>query len=229
MVQRIVMGIVLLVAASACATDNPRLRAGFHAPEAPARILVMAPRVELGLLTAAGMVEPRADWTLAAETHLSGALEAELAERGHLALAAGDAARTGPRELQLIGLHEAVAASALAHGPGDPVMALPTKARGFDWTLGEGARELAAVYGADLGLFVFVTGSYASSGRIATSVVAGALLGVAPPLGTRQTLASLVDLHTGDIVWMGTVSGYDPREADGARSLIDRLTRDAPL
>lgn len=224
---RIALAGAILALLAGCAGFAERTRAGFVPPEAPARILLMPVHVEMNALTSAGLLEPRADWTGQVEAHLESALRTEIGARGYGVAAPG--AMPGDRQVQLVALHEAVAASVLAHGPDALVFALPTKRHGFDWTLGEGTRALVAAYGADLALFVMCEGSYATGGRIATSLAIGALFGVSPPLGDRLTLASMVDLRTGHIVWMGLEAGHDPREADGAARLVERLFDDAPF
>jgi len=46
----------------------------------------------------------------------------------------------------------------------------------------------------------------------------------------RRLLGSLVDLHSGDIVWIRQVNGGDdPRTPEGARRLVRDLLRNSPL
>jgi hypothetical protein len=64
---------------SACTHTKQFADTGFRPPEGSYRLLVMQPDVSVGLLTAGGQVEQRADWTDAARTHLVTALEAQQA------------------------------------------------------------------------------------------------------------------------------------------------------
>src|SRR5574337_268961 len=68
-----------LVAVAGCTSTNV-LRNAELAPQAPgpARVLLMPLDVELSELTAGGMLEPRADWTEQAKTHVRAALDALL-------------------------------------------------------------------------------------------------------------------------------------------------------
>lgn len=222
-----------LIALSACATPNTLRQTDFVAPEG-ARIVIMKPDVSMSLLTAGGLAEPRADWTSQAEANIMAAVDELVRARGHQVVAF-DPAIAPDRQNQLILLHEAVGASIITYVPSASAVAsvaVPTKAEGFDWTLGAEAVELRDAYDADFALFVSSTGSYASGGRVAATMVTAVLFGggaTTGMLGGRMTRASLVDLRTGDIVWMNLGLDGDPREADGAEALVARVTADLPL
>jgi hypothetical protein len=115
---------------------------------------------------------------------------------------------------------------------------LPTKrGKGLDWTLGEDAVRLGQATGMDYALFLHAEDSFASTGRIALQVlgVAGCVVGFCAPNiggGGQFAYASLVDLHTGNVVWFnvlqaGTqVAGVnmgDIRKPEGAAQMVDRL------
>ena len=220
---------VTALAVSACAT-NPRMSADFTAPEPPAQIVIFDPEVEYGLLTFGGLFEMRADWSETAEAYLIASIEDALEEIGHAPVLLSAEDNDALHQLTL--LHTAVAASATTHGAGAMgPMVLPTKSEGWNWTLGPGAAQVAANHDGDLGLFVFSRGSFASGSRIATSILLGAAAGGAyvPTGAQRATIASLVDLDTGDIVWMGVAPMGDPRSEGGAQSIVSMLFSDAPL
>ena len=225
----IAAGLAAAVCLSACAT-NPRMSADFTPPETPARIVVFDPEVEYGLLTFGGLMEARADWSETAERELLAALETKIESMGHELVLLSPEENEALNQMAL--LHTAVASSATTHGAGavGPLV-LPTKAEGWDWTLGPGAAEVAEAYDGDLGLFLFSRGSFASGSRIATSILVGAAAGGAyvPTGAQRATIASLVDLKTGDIVWMGVAPMGDPRSPGGAESVINQAFSDAPL
>jgi hypothetical protein len=131
---------------------------------------------------------------------------------------------------QLIHLHEAVGQTVLMTKVGG--LKLPTKKDVFDWSLGPGVREIGGPLGADYALFVFAQGTYADTGRVVTMVVLAALFGAAVPLGNQVAFASLVDLHTGNILWFNlTVTGEvnDMTKESGAASLVKTLLKDIPL
>jgi hypothetical protein len=230
---------LMCVAVAACTTTDSK-RAEFAKPQTinpGAKVLVIKPDVELVMLLASGLEEPKADWSKAGADNLVAGIDAQLTQRGHSRAGAvvDPATMTEGRVGQLLRLHDAVAQSILVfhHGGG---RILPTKRNSYDWTIGEGARELAAATGADYALFTLARGSYASGGRTAMAVV-GVLgmfagVGVNVPMGGQQVLTLLVDLKTGQVLWSQVASagpGVDMREAQGAQTLIASILKEAPL
>lgn len=194
-----------------------------------ATILVIEPDVELSLLTAAGLQEPRADWTAGGRDNVLAAMRARLADEDHVlrdyTLPPGD-----DKALQLIRLHEAVGNTILAHRVFN--QPLPSKKNQFDWTLGPDVAHLAEREEADYALFLFARGSYASAGRQALAIGIAVLGGGYAGTGGQAAFASLVDLTTGDIVWFNvaqTGPGTDMRKPEGADSLVRALLKDNPL
>jgi hypothetical protein len=108
---------------------------------------------------------------------------------------------------------------------------------GLDWTLGNDAVKLGQKTGYDYALFMHAEDEVASKGRIALGVLglAGCFIGFcAPNVGGQQQLdyASLVDLHTGQVVWFNVVTAGseipgikfgDLRTPEGAAQMVDRL------
>ena len=215
---------------AACTTTSTRVADKEAAkPPAGSQILLLEPSVELGLLTASGMTEPRADWSKSAQTNLAQEIEAQLKTRAHgFKMVDPEAAMEG-RTGQLLRLNGAVGQSIILFSYSG--LKLPTKGEAFDWTLGDGVKGLAEQHGAQYALFVNAKGNYASGGRVATSI-GMAMLGVSVPLGQQQVMASLVDLKTGKVAWFNVaVAGpnADMREAEGAKSLAASLLKNIPL
>lgn len=225
--KRLLLILVCLMAAG-CTTTSTRLAASVEGPPVGQRVLLVKPDIQLSLLTAAGLQEPRADWTAQAVANLETQLQQSLAVSSHSFVAVDPTDAVAGRSGQMMRLHEAVGQSILVFDYAG--VRLPTKTD-FDWTIGEGAQALAAEYGSDYALFVYGRGSYASAGRVATMVVAS-LIGASVPLGSQQVFASLVDLRTGQVVWFNVAvagPGADMRDPEGARSLVTSLLKDAPL
>jgi hypothetical protein len=224
------LALAALALLTACASSSPRTFSGeFQAPPANSRVLVMTPDIQLSLLTAAGLREPREDWSRAGRDNLAAAIVAHMQNEGHAPNALDPATAMEGRIGQIIRLHDAVGTSILAVNYAG--VNLPTRRNNFEWTLGPGVQELGTTYGADYALFVTGRGSYASSGRVA-AMVGLAILGVGVPLGGQQAFASLVDLRTGNVIWFNVVTAApneDMREAEGATGLAARLMRGAPL
>jgi len=221
--RRLALLVLALVFVGSCTTtESHTFTAGFERPAAGATILVIEPDIEISVLTAAGLPEPREDWTQEARANVAAALTAQLAEQGRRtqAYAPGHEGREG----QLIRLHEAVGNSILLFNYG--YVSLPTKEDNFDWTLGPGAREIAEAQNARYALITYARGQYASTGRVVMALLFGG------SMGGQQMFASLVDLHTGNIIWFNvaqTGPTSDMREATGAQALVRALLKDAPL
>lgn len=194
-------------------------------------ILLMEPDVELYELSAGGLLEPNAEWTARAQTNLNQAIADRIA-RANASVFPYTETEDLPVEdphIQLVKLHNAVAASILLHKY-NPFFALPSEGDRFDYTLGPNARLLKDEFGADYALFVFLRDSFSSAGRKAF-VVVGAIFGVGVPTGQQIGFASLVDLSSGDIIWFNRLAASvgDLRTAEGSRAAIDNLLDTFPL
>jgi hypothetical protein len=193
-------------------------------------MIVMRPDISVGLLTAGGTVENRDDWTETARANILRSPEAQQAGHGGSVKIAATREATGadPRAVaDLDRLHEAVGASIRLHKY--TALKLPTKAAKFDWTLGESAVAFGQTTGYDYALFLHASDSFASTGRVALQAVAfmGCMVGVCimPAGGQQAAFVSLVDLHTGQIVWFnqrGSSVG-DMRTPDGADKVVAGL------
>lgn len=228
--MRRILAVLALAFLAACTTANTRQFSETMARPAPgAKILVVQPDISLALLTATGIREPRADWSQQGRDNIAGQLNTAVTAKGHTTEAFDPAAAMDGRVGQVLRLHQAVGQSILFSNY-SPVP-LPTKKGAFDWTLGEGVKELGASTGAQYALFTFGGGAYSSGGRATIAVIA-AIGGVAIPLGSQQVFASLVDLNTGRILWSNVVTASpssDMREVTGAEVLVQTLLKDAPL
>ncbi len=219
------------MALAACTTTQVKTASSamLSAPDPHAKGLLVQPDVHLATLTAAGLHEAREDWSRAGQANLTQAIEAELQSRSHPFETMDPASSMQGETGQLLRLNDAVGESVLQFEYLGP--RLPTHAKTFDWTLGEGARTLGQEKGADYALFVTARGTYASAGR-KVLMIGAAMLGVAVPLGQQRVFASLVDLRTGRIVWFNVATAgpsADMRSPDGARSLTRSLLKGAPL
>lgn len=99
------------------------------------------------------------------------------------------------------------------------------KARHFDYSLGPGLAPLAEHTGADRALLVLGEDVHTTAGRKAL-MIGLAALGVAVPLGHTFVSVALVDLHSGDLLWMNTyLRGDDTSllEAEDVRKVLDTL------
>lgn len=225
---RIALAALLLAAASAHATDDAvkHLAPGFTERPANSRLLVLPADMELYSMSAGGVIEPREDWTRAAERNFVAAVAEERKRLGPQ-VTVMDAAQADDFA-DIVTLHRAVAdAIALHHNGG--LMELATKGDRLEWSLGEAVKPLRERTGADYALFTWVRDSYASNERKA-AMVALALLGAISFGGEQQGYASLVDLRTGQVVWFNQLDRMygDLREPAPAVETLQALLKDFP-
>lgn len=197
-------------------------------------MLLMPPDVESGIVTAAGLYKPRADWTDAGQRHLRAALEEALRARGAEPLPYPDS--PPPEHVQPIKLVRALENTLLRYvfaAPGAPTgrSALPTKRDDLDWSLGEALAPLRAGTEADYALFVHVRDRNPSGGRTAANIAMALLFGAIATSDEQAGFAVLLDLKTGRLLWTnlaGSAFG-DIREARGAGRAAQALLEDFPL
>jgi hypothetical protein len=213
-------------------TPSRNLAPGFSSRAAGSKLVIVPADMELFSVSGGGVIEPRADWTDAAQKHFRSALMARKE------VVAGQVQELKEADLdefgQLNALHGTVAEAVFMHHM-RRMPALPTKNDALDWTLGEAVKGLHERTSADYALFFWVRDSYASAERKAAMVamtIVGAAFGLAiiPAGGQQVGYASLVDLKTGRIVWfnnLARVSG-DLREPKAAEETVEALLQTFP-
>ncbi|MDH3229503.1 MAG: hypothetical protein OEN55_06905 [Alphaproteobacteria bacterium] len=203
---------------------------------ANSRVVLMPIDIRVTELTAAGLEEPKADWTEAARNNVTAALNTTMAEHG-LTLRQykkPKGAKRVRRDDQLEKLHSTVGGTILVHHYSQ-MNRLPTKQGQMDWTLGRTARQLGNDQNAEFALFVFMRDSYATSGRKAAmvaSTIVGSILGTrVAKAGERIGFASLVDLRNGNVVWFNVLYSDtgDIRQTEPAREVVDDLISGFPI
>ena len=193
-------------------------------------IVVMPLDVELGELTAGGVVEPHSAWTEAALQNMRAALD-DQAEVYNVTLVDYQPQLGTTEEratsVELIRLHRAVGGSVLLHHY-LPAYALPSKENKLDWSLGSAVNAISRTHDADYALFIFVRDNYTTAGRVAVILVYG-LMGAYVPGGSQVGFASVVDLSTGDIVWFNRLvrNTGDLRTPEAAAETVRTLVSDA--
>jgi hypothetical protein len=227
------------VALAGCVQTRQVADVEFQPPQGNYSLIVMRPDVQVGSVTAGGLVEPRAEWSEQARLHLLQALREQQAGRGGRTIIAETRESIAGVDAKTVAdlerLHNAVGNSIALH----KYMGadLPTKRRqGIDWTLGEDAVKLGRATGMDYALFLYAQDSIASTGRVALQVlgIAGCFIGFCAPQGGggQTAYASLVDLRTGDVVWFNVLQTGsqlpglafgDIRTPEGSAQMVERL------
>jgi hypothetical protein len=200
-------------------------------------VVVVEPDIELTLVTAGGLQEPRREWSENARRLYPAAVARLLAVNGSDQKPDFDIPDDLPptsRLGQVLRLNEAVAMSIAVYTR--PGSYLATKNQTLDWTLGPGVEELRKATGADYALFTYIRDSYASEGRTALRIlgfIAGAAMGTVLDIGGGQLVgvATLVDLRTGQVVWFNLLAKQsgDLREPGGADAAVAQLLGVMPL
>lgn len=222
----------LMVLLAACATQSQTGNQGVSFVPGQTKIALMPIDVNLYLLTAGGVLEPRADWTEQARVHVEAAIGKVQRER-NLVLVPFDQEKLSADErqhmTQVIKLHQVVGGEILVQSR-VPALRPPSKEGKFDWSIGPHAQIVKRETGAQYGLFVFMQDSYSSGGRVVLNLALAVLFGSSAGGGTQIGYASLVELETGNIVWYGSLARGtgDLRTAEPAQDAIDSLFSGLP-
>ncbi|GGB19327.1 hypothetical protein GCM10011380_06150 [Sphingomonas metalli] len=198
-------------------------------------ILLLRPTIRVGAQSTGGMFEANGTWTEEARRNIAVAL-ANVQERlDNRVVAAPEAYGDANRLAEEYGsLFAAVSASVVNYqffkGNRLPTKKRDNKADVFDWSVGPGVADLPGARDADFALFIYDYDAYGSTGRKLLQVVA--MLGprIAISSGVHTGYAGLVDLKTGDLLWLNadTHMGGDVRTPDGAEKRVRELLQGFP-
>lgn len=224
------------VAMPALAQERTAIRKGFDLTSASGKtILLMRPTVRVGAQSTGGMFEPNGDWTEQSRKNIGGALANIQTRLGNTVVVAPDAYGNEARVVEEYAeLFAAVSRSVITYQffPGNR---LPTKKHDnkddvFEWSLGPGVADLPGAKGADYALFIYDKDAYGSTGRKLLQAVALLGPGLAVKSGEHAGYAGLVDLRTGDILWLNAdgAMGGDVRTSEGAEKRVGQLLEEFP-
>lgn len=227
----VAMAAIMLTTGPAQAQEKTGVKPGFALRPGTARIVLIRPSITAGAQSTAGLFEPNADWTAQARENVGAALAKAQNGLGNTVVdyvepTGADA--TALAEYQE--LFDAVAGSVIEFQffRGNR---LPTKKRDgqFEWGLGADIARVPGLGGADYALFVSTEDHYGSTGRKVLQVFA-ALARVPVTAGVHKGFAGLVDLRTGELVWLNAdlQMGGDVRDAEGATKRVRQLLEGFP-
>lgn len=233
-VMALAMSCALMVA-PADAQERSATKTGFSLPaNSGKKILLFRPTIRVGAQSTAGMFEPSAEWTENARRLIGASLETHHSKLGNQVLVAPELMGNDARFLaENMALFSALADSVINYQffVGGR---LPTKKRDnltdtFEWSMGPQVSQLAGASDADYGLFLYTEDHYGSTGRKMLQVFA-ALGGVSVTSGLHIGYAGLVDLRTGDLLWINAdvQMGGDVRDAEGADKRVRQLLEEFP-
>lgn len=232
MVRGLVLACLMATAAMpASAQEKSAIKPGFVLKPGSARIVLFRPSITVGAQSTGGLFEPNADWTAQARAALGASLrEAE----AHLGNAVVDYAASDGADAAALAEYQALfdtVAAAVIEFQFFPGNRLPTKKRKgqFDWGLGPEVAKLPGLDGADYALFVTTEDQFGSTGRKVLQLFA-ALARVSVVSGVHKGFAGLVDLHSGELVWLNAdlQMGGDVRTREGAHKRVRELLAGFP-
>jgi hypothetical protein len=222
---------VMLLAVPAAAQEKTGSKPGFTLRPGTARIVLMRPSIRVGSQSTGGMFEPNADWTSEAREHIGRALSSFQANLGNQVVVYEEGTTgEGPLATQYGNLFGAVSESVIEYQffVGNR---LETKKRKntFEWGVGPGLAKLQSLQNADYALFINTNDAYGSTGRKVLQLFA-AMGGVAVTSGIHVGHAGLVDLRTGELVWLNAdrQMGGDVRTPEGAMKRVTQLLEGFP-
>ena len=234
------LGVALFAAAISwtplAAQERTAVKEGFElAAGEGKRILLFRPAITVGSQSTGGMFEPNAEWTEQARTNIGVALRELQARLGNEVV---DAPESYGEQAMMLQEHMALFAAvseAIIEYQFFVGNRLPTKKQDnrdevFDWSLGSGVADLPGAADADYGLFIYNKDAYGSTGRKLLQVAAFLGPGIGVKSGEHKGYAGLVDLKTGDLLWLnadGSMGG-DVREEDGSQKRVRQLLEEFP-
>lgn len=224
------------IAMPATAQERTAVKNGFDLTAASGKaILVMRPTVRVGAQSTGGMFEPNGDWTDQSRKNIDSALAKIQSKLGNKVIVAPEAYGNEARVAEeYAALFAAVSRSVINYqffvGNRLPTKKRDNKANVFDWSLGSGVSALPGATNADYALFIYNKDAYGSTGRKLLQAVALLGPGIAVKSGEHAGYAGLVDLKTGDILWLNAdgAMGGDVRTAEGADKRVTQLLEDFP-
>jgi hypothetical protein len=224
-----------IISMPAQAQERSAVRQGFVLPPQSGKtILVLRPSVRVAEQSTGGMAEPRAEWTDQARRHIDAALVELQRQLGNTVIAAPeaygeDARRVAEHQALFAAVSRAVIEYQFFVGNRLPTKKRDNKAGQFDWSLGPDVAKLPGADQADYALFLYTDDQYGSTGRKMLQIV-GLVAGVGVTSGVHAGYAGLIDLKTGDLLWLNADGqmGGDVREPDGAMKRVRQLLEDFP-
>jgi len=221
----------LLFAGPAIAQEKTGNKPGFTLQPGTVRIILMRPSIRVGAQSTGGMFEPNADWTTQARENIMRALSSAQSTLGNEVISYDEGTTSeGPLATQYGNLFGALSNSVIEYQffVGNR---LETKKRKntFEWGVGPELSRLKSLQGADYALFINTNDAYGSTGRKVLQIFA-AMGGVGVTSGIHQGHAGLIDLRTGDLVWLNAdrQMGGDVRTQEGATKRVAQLLEGFP-
>jgi hypothetical protein len=201
------------------------------------KILLLPIDIRVSEIAAGGTIEQVDEWSKKAQSNVNSAIRKSATQDAQIEILDLPSLKDDEKALldNYLALYDVVGGDAHIYARGQ-IKGWEHKTRNFDYTLGPGLRFLRERSGADTAMFVVGSDHISSGGRKAAmvaSTIFAALLGVslihqgAPAF----ILTGVVDLESGDILWMNhnlALGSRDLREADDADKMISDIFEEFP-
>lgn len=187
-------------------------------PVLPKKVVVLPVDIEVVEVSAGGVEEKVPDWSKEASQSVFKALSAAIGKQGLKETAAPHFSGASAANVdEHLALYKLVVNTASRLG-------WKHKIRRFDYSIGPGLRDIAAQAGVDAAIMVYGRDYVSTAGRKARAVagnipIVNIFTGPAPELGHSYIHVGVVDLRTGDLLWMnshfrkGSTNLRDPGDA----------------
>ncbi|MFZ5511131.1 MAG: hypothetical protein ACOZCP_13865 [Pseudomonadota bacterium] len=191
----------------------------------PKKLVVIPADVRVRELSAGGVLEKMPAWTEQASSNLTAALQAAAGQRKDFELVPLPEFTEEERAQldQYLATYMVVGSAAhyltLFRDP-----AWEHKRQRFDYTLGSGLEFLRQKTGADAAIML-VGDDVVSSAERKVAFVLAAAFGIGLPMGQSLVSVGVVDLGSGDILWMqhSTSISHDLKDPEGAKAMVAEI------
>lgn len=195
-------------------------------PALPKKVVVLPVDIEVVEVTAGGVEEAVPDWSKEASRSVFKALSAAIRKQQGL----GEV--TAPRlsGAAAANIDEHLALYKLVVNTASKI-GWEHKVRRFDYGIGPGLRAFADKTGADAAIMVYGRDHASTAGRKAKAVlghipILNIFTGPAPTLGHSFVHIGMVDLRTGDLLWMNSKyrdGGTNLRDPEDAAKMVNEI------
>jgi len=197
--------IILVLLFAACGGPQHRLHyTVLENPEKtlPKKVVLLPADIVVNELTAGGVVEEVPEWSEQAKKSIAAALTAYASKSPKFDyVRLPELSKSQQKELDLqLAFYDVVGGTAY-QVTANPGKAWQHKLAHFDYSIGDGLKFIKEKTGADAGIIISAVDFVPTDERKAMAVAA-ALLGVNVWMGNPFLFAGVVDLETGNILWM---------------------------
>jgi hypothetical protein len=197
-----------------------------HTIELPKKLVILPLNVKVLEVTAGGVTETVPEWTAEARKNIKKSLTNAI--KDDATLSEVKMPRLSTRDAALVDEHVALynlVTNTASH------INWEHKIRRFDYSIGPGLAKLRRKTGADAAVMVYARDYASTTGRKAKAIlgripIINIFSGAPPELGHSFVHIGIVDLKTGDLLWMNSEyrdGASNLRDYDDANDIVDAI------